>query len=83
MYWSLFLGLVGAIEGRPAGRLRLDWRISHSLGLAPLRAVHAQATWALATWLNLPWRPLISIEGTTRFTLNGESNKVVRHVESW
>lgn len=46
-------------------------------------AEELEATWELATWLNLPWRPLISIEGSTRFTLNGRSDQVVRHVESW
>ncbi|XP_058073747.1 uncharacterized protein LOC131222619 isoform X2 [Magnolia sinica] len=40
------------------------------------------ATWALRTYLKLPWRPLISIEGTTVYDLDDEF-KIVRHVESW
>ncbi|XP_058073748.1 uncharacterized protein LOC131222619 isoform X3 [Magnolia sinica] len=34
------------------------------------------------TYLKLPWRPLISIEGTTVYDLDDEF-KIVRHVESW
>ncbi|KAG9456417.1 hypothetical protein H6P81_000925 [Aristolochia fimbriata] len=41
-----------------------------------------QATWTLRTFLKLPWRPLISIEGTTIYDLDDDF-KVVRHCESW
>ncbi|KAK1314163.1 hypothetical protein QJS10_CPA06g01556 [Acorus calamus] len=34
------------------------------------------------TYLKLPWRPLISIGGTTLYELN-DNFKIVRHVESW
>ncbi|XP_061375343.1 uncharacterized protein LOC133317468 [Gastrolobium bilobum] len=40
------------------------------------------ATWKLRTNLKLPWRPLISIDGSTYYELN-EDFKIVRHVESW
>ncbi|XP_028220057.1 uncharacterized protein LOC114401681 [Glycine soja] len=40
------------------------------------------ASWKLRTNLNLPWRPLISIDGSTVYELN-EDCKIVRHVESW
>ncbi|XP_010277357.1 PREDICTED: uncharacterized protein LOC104611825 isoform X1 [Nelumbo nucifera] len=40
------------------------------------------ATWKLRTYLKLPWRPLISIEGNTVYDLNADF-KIVRHVESW
>ncbi|KAK1266482.1 hypothetical protein QJS04_geneDACA015635 [Acorus gramineus] len=40
------------------------------------------ATWKLRTYLKLPWRPLISIGGTTLYELN-DNFKIVRHVESW
>ncbi|KAK7344189.1 hypothetical protein VNO77_13531 [Canavalia gladiata] len=40
------------------------------------------ASWKLRTNLKLPWRPLISIDGSTFYELN-EDFKIVRHVESW
>ncbi|KAI3898320.1 hypothetical protein MKX03_002977 [Papaver bracteatum] len=40
------------------------------------------ATWKLRTYLRLPWRPLISIEGSTVYDLNDEF-KIFRHCESW
>ncbi|KAI3988604.1 hypothetical protein MKX01_026968 [Papaver californicum] len=40
------------------------------------------ATWKLRTYLRLPWRPLISIEGSTVYELNDEF-KIFRHCESW
>ncbi|KAK7277845.1 hypothetical protein RJT34_22864 [Clitoria ternatea] len=40
------------------------------------------ASWELRTYLKLPWRPLISIDGNTIYELN-EDFKIIRHVESW
>ncbi|GMI94185.1 hypothetical protein like AT3G04890 [Hibiscus trionum] len=40
------------------------------------------ATWRLRTYLKLPWRPLISIDGSTLYELD-EKLKIVRHAESW
>lgn len=40
------------------------------------------ANWSLRTYLKLPWRPLIAIEGSTIYDLNDEY-KIVRHVERW
>ncbi|KAM6596140.1 hypothetical protein CsatA_006664 [Cannabis sativa] len=40
------------------------------------------AKWKLRTYLKLPWRPLISINGSTVYELDGEF-KIVRHAESW
>ncbi|KAJ0014235.1 hypothetical protein Pint_20552 [Pistacia integerrima] len=40
------------------------------------------ATWKLRTYLKLPWRPLISIDGNTVYELNDE-HKIIRHAESW
>ncbi|GAV81182.1 DUF2358 domain-containing protein, partial [Cephalotus follicularis] len=40
------------------------------------------ATWKLRTHLKLPWRPLISIDGSTVYGLNDDS-KIIRHTESW
>ncbi|KAH9622347.1 hypothetical protein KSS87_022356 [Heliosperma pusillum] len=34
------------------------------------------------TYLKLPWRPLIAVEGSTLYDPNDEY-KIVRHVESW
>ncbi|XP_021742291.1 uncharacterized protein LOC110708468 isoform X2 [Chenopodium quinoa] len=40
------------------------------------------ANWSLRTYLKLPWRPLIAIEGSTTYDLNDEY-KIVRHLERW
>lgn len=39
----------------------------------------AQAEWQLSTWLSLPWRPRVQIEGRTIYTLNADANQVRRH----
>lgn len=41
-----------------------------------------KANWYLRTYLKLPWRPLISLEGSTIYDLD-DSLKIVYHVESW
>ncbi|EOY09805.1 Uncharacterized protein TCM_025179 isoform 3 [Theobroma cacao] len=40
------------------------------------------ATWRLRTFLKLPWKPLISIDGSTFYEL-GQKFTIVRHAESW
>ncbi|GMY22818.1 hypothetical protein FCV25MIE_35058 [Fagus crenata] len=40
------------------------------------------ATWKLRTYLKLPWRPLICIDGSTIYELD-DWFKIVRHAESW
>ncbi|KAM1353960.1 uncharacterized protein LOC126619157 [Malus sylvestris] len=40
------------------------------------------ATWKLRTYLKLPWRPLICIDGSTVYDLD-DKFKIVRHAESW
>ncbi|XP_022142991.1 uncharacterized protein LOC111012984 isoform X6 [Momordica charantia] len=40
------------------------------------------AAWKLRTYLKLPWRPLITIHGSTLYELD-EELKIVRHAESW
>ncbi|KAK6143224.1 hypothetical protein DH2020_023572 [Rehmannia glutinosa] len=40
------------------------------------------ASWRLRTYLKLPWKPLISIDGRTIYDLD-EEFRVVRHAESW
>ncbi|KAK4751149.1 hypothetical protein SAY87_004631 [Trapa incisa] len=40
------------------------------------------ATWKLRTYLKLPWRPLITIKGSTVYELNNNF-QIVRHAESW
>ncbi|KAM7280447.1 hypothetical protein ACFE04_007581 [Oxalis oulophora] len=41
-----------------------------------------QATWKLRTYLKLPWKPLISVDGRTVYELD-DNFKIVRHAESW
>ncbi|KIY97680.1 hypothetical protein MNEG_10281 [Monoraphidium neglectum] len=62
---------------------KLDLLTMRRMGANANGMQELEATWALATWLRLPWLPLVSIEGSTRFTLNADANRVVRHVESW
>ncbi|XP_019161550.1 PREDICTED: uncharacterized protein LOC109158159 isoform X3 [Ipomoea nil] len=40
------------------------------------------ATWKLRTYLKLPWKPLISVNGCTVYDLDRQL-RIVRHVESW
>ncbi|XAR63620.1 hypothetical protein NMG60_11023627 [Bertholletia excelsa] len=40
------------------------------------------ATWKLRTFLRLPWRPFISVNGSTTYDLD-DRFKIVRHAESW
>ncbi|XP_028550402.1 uncharacterized protein LOC110093447 isoform X3 [Dendrobium catenatum] len=40
------------------------------------------AKWKLRAYLKFPWRPFISILGTTTYDLN-EEFKIVKHSESW
>ncbi|XP_075656978.1 uncharacterized protein LOC142627064 isoform X3 [Castanea sativa] len=59
-----------------------------SIGLQKLekginsKANFVLATWNLRTYLKLPWRPLICIDGSTIYELDDEF-KIVRHAESW
>ncbi|XWS57272.1 hypothetical protein CRYUN_Cryun09bG0159700 [Craigia yunnanensis] len=61
---------------------------SPSIGLQKIeKGVHTEtnfvlATWRLRTYLKLPWRPLISIDGSTFYELD-EKFTIVRHAESW
>lgn len=40
------------------------------------------ASWKLRTYLKLPWKPLICIDGSTVYDLNNDC-QIVRHAESW
>ncbi|KAL4572875.1 hypothetical protein LXL04_019663 [Taraxacum kok-saghyz] len=40
------------------------------------------ASWRLRTYLKLPWRPLILIDGITFYALDNQF-RIVKHVESW
>eukprot|EP00879_Flechtneria_rotunda_P018170 GHRR01019057.1.p2 GENE.GHRR01019057.1~~GHRR01019057.1.p2 ORF type:complete len:167 (+),score=31.89 GHRR01019057.1:648-1148(+) len=54
-----------------------------NLGYSKTGAQQLKAEWTLQTCLSLPWRPVISILGSTVYTLSREGNKVVEHVEGW
>ncbi|OMO50532.1 hypothetical protein COLO4_38037 [Corchorus olitorius] len=61
---------------------------SPSIGLQKIdKGVKAEtnfvlATWRLRTFLKLPWKPLISIDGSTLYELD-DKYSIVRHSESW
>jgi hypothetical protein len=44
---------------------------------AAAAAVWEQAEWTLDTVLSLPWRPRVSILGSTIYTLNSDANQVL------
>ncbi|GIL87599.1 hypothetical protein Vretimale_14712 [Volvox reticuliferus] len=77
--WKRNLALLVPFLEQPLVELR-DIR---RLGRNDEGAEVVRAEWRLQTLLRLPWRPLIDIDGATEYTLNPESNRVVRHVESW
>ncbi|XP_038715260.1 uncharacterized protein LOC120008942 isoform X1 [Tripterygium wilfordii] len=56
-------------------------RIERPEGVASERSF-VLARWKLRTYLKLPWKPLISIDGSTVYELDDEF-KIVRHAESW
>ncbi|KAG2491666.1 hypothetical protein HYH03_010035 [Edaphochlamys debaryana] len=62
---------------------RVALRGMRRLGRDEEGAEVVRAEWRLTTGLKLPWRPLVDIEGATEYTLNQESNRIVRHVEFW
>lgn len=41
-----------------------------------------RANWQLRTFIKLPWRPLICVDGCTTYTLD-RNLKIARHIESW
>ncbi|KAL6278765.1 hypothetical protein ACE6H2_022366 [Prunus campanulata] len=61
---------------------------SPSIGLEKIeKGINSEASFVLATWklrtyLKLPWRPVISIDGSTVYDLD-DKFKIVRHAESW
>ncbi|GIL61425.1 hypothetical protein Vafri_15874 [Volvox africanus] len=77
--WKRNLALLVPFLEQPSVELRGIRR----LGRNDEGAEVVRAEWRLKTLLRLPWRPLIDIEGATEYTLNPESNRIVRHVESW
>ncbi|XP_024517328.1 uncharacterized protein LOC112341456 [Selaginella moellendorffii] len=40
------------------------------------------AFWRLRTYLKLPWRPLVTLDGSTKYKLDS-SCRITSHVESW
>jgi len=76
--WKRNLQLLVPFLIQPSVRM-LDIRRTDSQGGSQT----LRSEWELRTYLNLPWRPLISILGATDYTLNEQGNKVVEHVESW
>lgn len=45
-------------------------------GIRSAAPVQLQAEWLLTCYVALPWRPYVSVSGTTTYTLNEDSNKV-------
>ncbi|XP_042058414.1 uncharacterized protein LOC121802782 isoform X2 [Salvia splendens] len=46
------------------------------------KTISLVASWKLRTYLRLPWKPLISIDGTTTYDLDDDF-RIVWHVERW
>ncbi|GLT33003.1 hypothetical protein SLA2020_293670 [Shorea laevis] len=69
-------------------KLLLPFFDSPSIGLQTIeKGVNLEtdfvlAKWKLRTYLKLPWRPLISIDGSTIYELD-DKFMIVRHTESW
>ncbi|GLT87802.1 hypothetical protein SLE2022_058630 [Rubroshorea leprosula] len=69
-------------------KLLLPFFDSPSIGLQTIeKGVNLEtnfvlAKWRLRTYLKLPWRPLISIDGSTIYELD-DKFMIVRHTESW
>ncbi|GLT87805.1 hypothetical protein SLE2022_058660 [Rubroshorea leprosula] len=69
-------------------KLLLPFFESPSIGLQTiekgvnLETNFVMAKWSLRTHLKLPWRPLISIDGSTFYELDDKFT-IVRHTESW
>ncbi|KAL9447611.1 hypothetical protein AB3S75_015141 [Citrus x aurantiifolia] len=63
-----FVFLVSLMVGRREGRVR---GLHYSAALSPTK-----------TYLKLPWKPLVFIDGSTVYELIDEF-KITRHAESW
>jgi hypothetical protein len=74
--WSPFIDFNFALKGgRSSAGKRADLEIEQ---------VALDARWRLETGLSLPWRPLVILNGSTRYLLHPvDANRVVSHVESW
>ncbi|XP_050274969.1 uncharacterized protein LOC126717352 isoform X3 [Quercus robur] len=59
----------------------MDFQIFKDFGINS-KANFVLATWNLRTYLKLPWRPLICIDGSTIYELD-DKFKIIRHAESW
>ncbi|CAI5499588.1 unnamed protein product [Closterium sp. Naga37s-1] len=49
----------------------------------PSSAARLETRWRLLAPINLPWRPVVDIHGSTVHTLSAAGTKVVSHVEAW
>ncbi|XP_047321014.1 uncharacterized protein LOC124925085 [Impatiens glandulifera] len=75
--YSRNLKLLVPFFQHPSIELKTINKLNSSLG-----ANSVLANWKLRTYLKLPWKPLISIDGSTVYDLD-EELKIVRHAESW
>ncbi|KAJ0914930.1 hypothetical protein HanPSC8_Chr06g0244151 [Helianthus annuus] len=55
--------------------------VQSRIGSPQYEANHLEAL-ICRTYLKLPWRPLISVDGTTVYDLDNQF-RIVKHVESW
>ncbi|KAI8547796.1 hypothetical protein RHMOL_Rhmol07G0223800 [Rhododendron molle] len=90
MFISLRSNLSGKVDGfiwsgvahynKLTGGLNIYW--TNILMDCNSETSFVSATWKLRTFLRLPWRPLISVNGSTVYELD-DNFRIVRHAESW
>ncbi|XP_052298545.1 uncharacterized protein LOC102607035 isoform X2 [Citrus sinensis] len=83
--WKLrlqFVFLVSLMVGRREGRMRGLHNSTALGGHIFLLPYLLRISLICRTYLKLPWKPLISIDGSTVYELNDEL-KITRHAESW
>ncbi|PRW51066.1 hypothetical protein C2E21_5369 [Chlorella sorokiniana] len=70
-------------ESSGSSRNSSSGRNSNSSSRGAAESSQLFAEWRLSCYVRLPWAPFVEVNGTTTYTLNGEENQIVSHVEAW